>query len=91
MSFAVAANNPPQRKYKNKMDTLLETLPGDEAEALVRVLEDNERWTARAVRNLIAGEASNHKDIPETLFTMSDNTVTRWRDSANIVRNVTGL
>lgn len=89
MAFADAITNPPVKKYRTVLTKLLDALPGEEADALDLMLQNEDRYGHTFVSNAIKAEGPNHPDLDQNLFTISDKTVARWREAA--FRQVNGL
>lgn len=79
MAFQDSIDNPPVKRYRTKLTTLLDSLPGEEADALDAMLA-SERYTHTYVSRAIRSEQASHPDIDPNLFIVSDKTVARWRE-----------
>ena len=93
MSFTEALTKPRVQKYRTKMVKLLEALPGEEVDALEQMLGD-ESFGHTYIQRAIKGEAENHPDIDQDLFSVSDKVIAKYRDDFFDVRNsqpVSGL
>lgn len=82
MSFVEAVKKTQVKKYRTKLTVLLDSLPGEEADALDLMLQNEDRYGHTYVSRAIELEKANHPDIDPELFAISDKTVARWREAA---------